>query len=216
MFEVIPGILEKDWEKIAQNMEALKGLVDTVQIDVIDGKFTDSETFLDPKPFSKFKDDFSLEAHFIVNEPINYLDSFAEAGFKRFIGHIEKMSNQTEFIAKGELLGEVGFAVDLDTELDQIKVDLFDLDCITIMSVKAGASGQQFNQKALGKVRQIKESAKENPFGGNLAIEIDGGVNADTIALVKEAQVDRFIVNSFLFNGEIAENLKKIKTLMSS
>ena len=49
MFEVIPGILEKDWEKIAQKMEALKGLVDTVQIDVIDGKFTDSETFLDPK-----------------------------------------------------------------------------------------------------------------------------------------------------------------------
>jgi ribulose-phosphate 3-epimerase len=215
MFEIIPGILEKEWNKIEEKLESLKGLVKTVQIDVIDGKFTDSQTFLDPMPFSKYKDDFLLEAHFIVDEPINYLDSFARSGFKRFIGHIEKMSDQEEFIAKGEILGEVGLAIDLDTKLDEIKIDLFDLDCLTIMTVKAGASGQEFSKDNLGKVKELVEKFKENPLGKKLPIEIDGGIKEETILLAKDAGVDRFIVNSYLFNGDIRENLNKIRLLLS-
>jgi len=214
MLEVIPGILEKDWDKIETKLEALKGLVRTVQIDVIDGKFTDAKTFLDPKPFSKYKDDFILEAHFMVNEPINYLDSFATAGFKRFIGQIEKMSDQTEFVAKGELLGEVGLSIDLDTGLEKIKVDLFDLDCITIMTVKAGVSGQAFNSENLGKVKDLLKKLQEHPLEKKLDIETDGGMNEKTLLLAKEAGVNRFIVNSFLFNGDISENLKKIRLLL--
>jgi len=214
MFEVVPAILEKDWVEIEKKLEALKGISKTVHIDIIDGKFVNTLTFLDPTPFAKYKDDFILGAHFIVEEPINYLDSFYKAGFKTFIGQIEKMNSQEEFVAKGELLGEVGLAIDQDTELDRIKVDLFDLDLLTIMTVKVGASGQLFNEQYLEKVRELRKRLQEEPIGKKLTIEVDGGINDQTIVQAKEAGADRFISNSYIFSGKVSENLKKLNQLL--
>ena len=151
--KVIPGILERNWEEIERKIQIIGKLSKTIHVDFIDGKFVNNLTFLDPTPFSKYSKELFLEAHLMVLEPINYLKPLANSGFKRFIGHVEKMTDQIEFTALGEILGEVGLAVDLQTSIDEIKVPFADLDSVLIMTIKAGFSNQEFQSLALEKVQ---------------------------------------------------------------
>ena len=206
MFEIIPGILEKDFAEIEKKIGLVKDFAKTIHIDIIDGKFAPNTTFLDPKPFAKYTNDFIFEVHLMVEEPINYLDSFAAAGFKRFIGHIEHMSDQAEFVAKGELLGGVSLALDVETPLENLKASYEDLDSILIMSVKAGSSGQTFVSEVLSKVTKITDLFP-------ITVEIDGGINDSTIIQAKNAGVNRFITTSFLFSGNPSDNYQKLASL---
>ena len=200
MYEIIPGILEKEWSEIERKIELIKPFARTIHIDIIDGKFASNTTFLDPTPFAKYSSEIFFEVHLMVEEPINYLKSFAASGFKRFIGHIEDMSDQAEFVAQGQLLGEAGLAVDSPTSIDSIKVPLEDLDCLTIMTVKAGESGQKFIPKCLEKIKILKRVQDDTKAG--IKIEVDGGINDKTIIEAIKAGANRFVATSFLFNAE--------------
>jgi len=195
MHEIIPGILEKDFSEIERKIKIVKPFAKTVHIDILDGKFAPNTTFLDPMPFSKYTQDLFFEVHMMVENPLQYLELFAKAGFKRFIGHIEKMPSQAEFVAKAELLGEVGLAIDGPTNLSEVKVPYDDLNCILVMTIKAGQSGQEFNPEYLKKVDTLK---KVQEF---LPIEIDGGVNDKTILVAKSVGANRFVSTSFIFNA---------------
>ncbi len=209
MFEIIPGILEKDFLEIEKKIELVKGFSKTIHVDIIDGKFADNLTILNPDPFKKYANDLFLEVHLMVEEPINYLDSFANAGFKRFLGHIEKMSSVTDFVAKAENLGEVGLALDLSTQPEIIEANLEDLDSILVMSVKAGFSGQGFSQNALDKIRKIREKSQ-------VAIEVDGGVNDSTIAQAAKFGANRFITTSFLFEDSPVKQYEKLRLIINA
>jgi ribulose-phosphate 3-epimerase len=198
MAEIIPGILEKEWSEIERKFGIIKPFAKSVHVDILDEKFTANNagaTFLNPIPFSRYSQDLFLEVHMMVEDPIQYLDSFAQAGFKRFIGHIEKMSDQFKFVAKAKQFGEVGLAIDGQTPLEKIKVSLSDLDSITIMTIEAGKSGQVFNQKYLEKVKILRSSQ----CNVKIPIEIDGGVSDETIIFGKYAGADRFVANSAIF-----------------
>ncbi len=209
MNEVIPGILEHEWSKIEKKLELVKPFAKTVHIDIIDGKFAPNTTFLDPKPFKKYRDDFLLELHMMVENPISYLDAWADAGFERFLGHIELMPDINEFIAKAGTLGAVGLAVDGPTSLDALKnTNLNNLDCLLIMTIEAGESGRQFEEALLEKVRTIKHTY------GYLSIEVDGGINRKTIIKAKEAGAGRFVSTSHLFGESNME--EEFKILSSS
>jgi ribulose-phosphate 3-epimerase len=198
MAEIIPGILEKDWGEIERKFGIIKPFAESVHVDLLDKKFTvntSGASFLDPVPFSRYSQDFFLGVHMMVEDPIQYLDSFAKAGFKRFIGHIEKMPDQFRFVAKAKQFGEVGLAIDGQTPLEKIKVPLSDLDSITIMTIEAGKSGQVFNPKYLEKVKILRSPQ----YNVRIPIEIDGGVNEETIIFGKNAGADRFVANSAIF-----------------
>jgi len=196
MLEVIPGILEKDWLEIEKKINLAKQFAKSIHIDIIDGKFAPNTTFLDPKPFAKYCKEIDFEVHMMVEEPIDYLESFADAGFKRFIGHVEKMSDQVEFVATAQILGEVGLAIDGTTSVDEIKVPLADLDFVTIMTVKAGFSGQEFLKECLKKV-EILCSTKND-----IMIEVDGGINDKTIVDASKSGATRFVATSFVFGSQ--------------
>lgn len=196
MFEVIPGILEKEWNEIERKINIVKGFAKAIHIDIIDGKFAPNTTFLDPKPFTKYSKELLFEVHLMAEEPIQYLKPFADAGFKRFLGHVEKMSDQVEFVAKAEALGEVGLAVDGQSDLSAIKVPYEDLDCVLIMTIKAGQSGQTFNPAYLKKVEMLRQAQ------GDIAIEVDGGINDKSLELAKQKGAIRFVADSFIFGAQ--------------
>ncbi len=198
MWEIIPGILEKDWNSIEGKIGLIKSFAKTIQIDVIDGKFAPNATFLDPKPFKKYSGDIFFEVQLMVENPLDYIENFANAGFKRFIGQIEEMPDQKTFIDFAKKFGEAGLAIDAQTSLDNIKVDFNYPDCFTLMSVKAGFSGQLFISSVLEKTKALREKTLK-------PIEIDGGINRSTIRGVKEFGANRCVVNSALFK---ANNLK--------
>ena len=204
---IIPTILEKTWEEIEAKFEIYKNFANSVHIDFIDGKFAPEKTFLDPEPFSKYSKYFKLEAHLMVEEPINYLESLSQSGFKRFLGHVEKMSDQVKFVTKGQELGAIGLALDIETPVTNIKVSFEDLDQILLMSITAGASGRPFDQRVLAKIKQLKDSGFND-------IEIDGGINDQTLPLLKNAGANIFCVNSFLFKGEPEKQFKILESLL--
>jgi ribulose-phosphate 3-epimerase len=198
MFEIIPGILEKDWSAIEQKLEQVKPFAKSVHVDFIDGKFAPNTTFLDPKPFAKYAKDFVLELHMMVEDPLQYIKPWADAGFQRFVAHIEKMPDQAAFVADAQLWGEVGLALDKDTSRDELKVSLEDLDSLLFMTVKAGFSGQQFEESALAKIKQLGEEVL-------IPIETDGGINEETIEIAYAAGARRFVATSFLFAMDTPE-----------
>lgn len=208
--EIIPGILEHEWSEIERKLELLRPFAKSVHIDIIDGKFADNTTFLDPEPFRKYKDDFILELHMMVEDPLQYLKPWADAGFQRFIGHIEKMPDPVEFVAQGQLFGAVGLAVDGPTNLEDLQdLNLNDLDSILIMTIKAGMSGQEFQPELLDKVREIR---KNYEF---LAIEVDGGINSETLKQAHLAGANKFVVNSHLFKSEnVSEKFEELSSLI--
>jgi len=209
MVQVIPGILEKDWEEIERKLEIIKPISRKVHIDFLDGKFSPEVSFLDPGPFAKYKDDFFMEAHLMVEDPAKYVKPLSDAGFNRFLGHIEKMKDLDEFIAEGQIHGEVGIAVDIDATIESLKVPYDDLDCILLMGVKAGKSGQVFLPQTLEKIKKLVQRT-ETP------IEIDGGMDQDTIISVKKEGASRFIVTSFIFqNQDPMQAYEKLVNLVS-
>lgn len=192
MYEIVPGILEKTWEEVEAKIKLLSPFANSLHIDIIDNKFAPNLTFLDPKPFVKYKDQFFLEVHMMVEEPIKYLQPFADAGFKRFIGHIEKMSDQAEFVALGQILGEVGLALDGPTPISSIKVPYDDLDVVhCYISEKIGFAGPPMLPERLEKVKSIRAMT-------TIPIEVDGGIKDTTIKLAKEAGATRFVSTSFI------------------
>ena len=148
----------------------------------------------------------------MVVEPITYIETFAAAGFKRFLGHIEMMSDQEAFVAKAQTFGEVGLVLDGPTALSEVKVPLIDLDCMRCYtSEKVGFSGPPFMEERLEKVSEIR--AKN---GDIFPIEIDGGVTNESIVLAKNAGATRFISTSFLFNkGDIEHQFTLLREALN-
>jgi ribulose-phosphate 3-epimerase len=215
MCNIVPGILEKDWESIEAKINQVKDFSKVIHIDIIDGKFAENQTFLDPKPFTKYTKDYLFELHMMVDEPVNFIRPFSDAGFKRFLGHVEKMSDQEEFVAQGQLAGEVGLALDGPTSIDAIKVNLSDLDAILIMTIKAGFSGQKFVGEYLTKIEQLKNRFIEENVFKPPVIEVDGGINEETLAFAKDKGIQRFVSTSYIFKDNPAEQYRKLKLLSS-
>lgn len=199
MSSIIPGILENEWEEIEKKIEIARHFTKTLHIDLLDGTFADNTSFTDAQAFKEYAADMELEVHLMVDDPLRYIKPFAEAGFTRFLGHIELMPNQTEFVAVGQQYGEVGLVLDAHTRIHEMTVPLDDLDALLIMTVKAGFSGQQFLLSSLQKVKHFSE---EDAF---LPIEVDGGIRLDNLAQAYNAGARRFVATSAIFGSDDPE-----------
>ncbi len=207
--EIAVGILEKEWPEIEKKLEAARGFAKTIHVDLADGKMVPNTSFMDPKPFAKYAKDFDLELHMMVENPIQYLKPFADAGFKRFVGHVEKMPNVTDFVAEGQLYGEVGLALDQGTSVNSLDLNLDNLDCVTIMTIKAGFSGQQFMEDQLQKIKDVHKTSM-------IPVEVDGGVKDTNIMFAKNAGAVRFVATSFIWGSEDPKaSYEKLQSIIS-
>lgn len=208
MGEVLPAIFEKDWHLIAEKLEIVRPFARSVHIDLLDGKFASNTSLLDPAPFEEYSQDFFFELHMMVENPVEYLDAWSKAGFRRFIGQIEMMPDQKAFVAKAQGLGEVGLALDLPTSTRALTVPVSTLDSVLVMTVKAGLSGQVFQESALEKVKELAGK-------GARLIEVDGGINDQTLPLAHEAGATRCVATSYLFwNEHPAQQFAKLQKLI--
>lgn len=200
MFEIIPGILEKEWEEIERKLEIAKPFAKSIHVDIVDGIFADNTSFLDPLPIKKYEGTFLLELHMMVDNPVQYIEPYARAGFQRFVGHVEKMPDVVEFVAKAQEYGAVGLAFDKPTNLEILDtISPNDLDMLLVMTIKAGRSGQQFEEELLSKVKALREKYSYMP------IEVDGGINDTTIKKALEAGATRFVSTSHIFGSQNPE-----------
>lgn len=196
MYQILPGVLEKDWEAVKHKLKQIKTFTNIVHVDIIDGKFVNNKTFLDPAPFKEYSQRIFLEVHLMVEDPAAYIEQFADAGFRRFLGHIERMPDQLEFVELAKKYGEAGLALDGPTHINHIKVPFEDLDSILIYtSDRVGFSGPPLLDDRLDKIRHLKKLT-------NIPIEADGGINNKSIERAKAAGASRFVATSFIWNSE--------------
>jgi len=206
--KIIPGILEKDFEEIEKKVSAVSLYVDTIQIDLCDGKLVPNTTFSDPEPFKEIIKDKVFELHMMVSEPGGIVEDWIASGFKRIVGHIEGITEPMSFLHKVKELGvEVGLGIDFSTKLSTIEGYLDYLDFVLVMTVEAGYSGQVFKDQSLEKIRKLRQMRP------NLDIEVDGGMNIETMLAAKDAGANLFVSTGYIFNGDVKENIEKLKSI---
>jgi len=210
MIEIIPSILTNDPKELADKLEICEGVVDRVQIDIIDGVFASNKT-IDPSALFSLETELKLDFHLMVKEPINWVEKCVRAGADRIIAQIEMMENQVDYVGKvQEVGGGVGLAVDLKTEIDSLdSVILTNLDVVLVMSVPAGFGGQKFDERALDKIKRLDEirARDKTPY----RICDDGGVVFEWVDDIRREGVDEVIIGRNLFEGRLEDNIKKYR-----
>jgi ribulose-phosphate 3-epimerase len=209
MIEIIPAIDEKNFDEILHKIKLVQGLVDWVQIDIMDNTLILNDTYNNLESFKSFSSQIKLEAHLMVLNPHKYVKNLVDNGFKRIIAQVETPTIR-EFIEIGRTFPiEIGLAIDTPTNLEIIEPYLPELDTVLVMTTKAGFSGQEFDTGQLFKIKQIHEL---NP---DLPIEIDGGVNKENAILAVENGVTRLVSTNFIFKDleHVKERIEELKNI---
>lgn len=197
MLDIIPGIFEKDFDQLVGKIELVAAHVTCVQIDIADKTLVEAESFLDFAKLAPVIGKYPhilFEAHLMVADPIKYIRPLALAGFKRLIAHVE-CTDPRRFLEEVEMESvEAGLAIDGGTEIEVIEPFLETLDGVLVMTIEAGASNLPFLPETVEKIRAIHEHYPDVP------IEVDGGIDARTVKLVKDAGATRIVSTHFIFH----------------
>lgn len=190
---------------------------DYFHIDVMDGKFVEKNTADEMKEFSvtlSHITNIGLDVHLMVENIEEFIDDYIdlEPEYIAFHEEVSKTHERTmELIQTIKENGiKAGIAINPATPIENIKEYLPYIHLVIIMSVVAGKGGQKFIPETVDKIKELKKYIDENNLDIN--IEVDGGINIETAALVKEAGADMLVCGSFLINSENRkETIKKLK-----
>jgi len=194
---IIPVILEESFTEVKNKVEIIGDDAPLIQIDIVDGKVTAGKTFLNPILLDTIKTDTTFELDLMVENPQDYVRSRILSVFK-ICANINATNNIPEFIKRAKNLDYVvGISINLDTPLELLEPLLSEIDYVQFMGVIPGSQGKnKFDKKVLTK---IKEFTKKHP---GMEIQVDGGVNQDTIKTLLDLNVKDYVVGSAIFNAE--------------
>lgn len=208
----ILSILNQNVIAITQKLESLG--IKYLHLDVMDHLFVPNQTFdyqfiQQIRPFSTL----IFDTHLMIVEPEKQIDNYLDAGSDIITFHIEATHNAQEIIDKIKNRNKkVGIAIKPKTAVDSIIPYLKQLNLVLIMSVEPGFGGQKFIENVLEKVRFLKAYKEEQHL--SYQIEIDGGINNQTIDLAKQSGVELAVVGTYLFQKEnIEATLKELTTI---
>lgn len=205
--QVIPAILTESSEEALAELAPLRGIAPWIQIDVMDSTMTSGETF-DLFELSGELSDFNVEVHLMVDDPVQYLAACAAVGARRVYIHPEPLESVSDvFSAMSEYDFARGLSISPQTSIEQILPYIDEVDAVQVMTVEPGEQGQTFMLEMLEKVRDLKTDLP------SLWVSVDGGVNAETIGEVLDAEADGAGVGSAISGA--AEPVAAYTTLMS-
>ncbi len=192
--KIAPSILSADRSKLQEEVNEIEPYADLIHVDVMDGKFVPPITF-QAEEIKKLKTKLMLDVHLMVTHPEDkFIPDFIEAEADSITIHAEACKDIKKAIDIIKSKGlRVGISINPPTPLDLIKPYLDDVDMVLIMSVNPGYAGQEFMPEVLKKVKELR---KLRP---NLDIEIDGGINKDTIKQAAKAGANIFVAGSSIF-----------------
>lgn len=196
--KIAPSVLTADFTKLKNELDSINKS-DLIHIDIMDGNFVPNISF-GPAITKQIANNtnIDLDVHLMVTNPVQWIDDFSLEQVKYITVHYESdnFEEALDKIKKNNKL--VGITIKPSTNVDSIKKYLPNVDLVLIMSVEPGFGGQKFMPEMLEKVKELVTLRKENNY--KYEIEIDGGINNETIKLAKEAGVDIFVVGSYVFN----------------
>lgn len=195
------SILSADFAHLQNEIAACeKAGVDWIHIDVMDGHFVPNLTM---GPFivetCRKITKLPLDCHLMVEKPENLVDAFIKAGASNITIHPENNPHILDTLAKIKAAGcRAGIAINPSTPVDVLEPLISFADLILVMTVNPGYSGQKFMPELIEKIAAISNLAQK--CSTPPIIEVDGGINTDTISLVKEAGANAFVSASAIFH----------------
>lgn len=199
------SILDFDLSNLNNELEPLYDSIDYIHLDVMDGVFVPNISF-GPALIKSLRNKTKVvfDTHLMITEPIRYIEKFVSAGSDIITIHLEatkEIRKTLELIKSHNILA--GISIKPKTNVDEILPYLDLVDLVLVMSVEPGFGGQKFMENSIKKL----EALRELQLKYNFKISIDGGINLETIKLIKD-KTDIFVVGS-----QVAKADDKIMTI---
>ncbi len=195
--KISPSILASDYANLQSELDRIS-VSDMIHIDVMDGHFVPNISIGAPVVAAcKKVCNVPFDVHLMISNPLDYAEDFAKAGADIICFHTECESDIEQTIDKILSLGKkAALAIKPATPIDDVVKYLDKLSMVLVMTVEPGFGGQSFMESTMPKIEALR---KINP---DIDIEVDGGINADTVKIAAKAGANVFVAGSAVFKSE--------------
>jgi ribulose-phosphate 3-epimerase len=209
---IAPSILSADFARLGEEIKAVEAAgADWIHVDVMDGHFVPNIT-IGPLVVEAARrvTSLPLDVHLMIAAPERYVDDFVRAGADLVTVQVEACLHLNRTLQMIRTAGaRCGAVLNPATPLESLEWVLEDLDLVMLMSVNPGFGGQSFIPNTLARIRRLRRMIADR--GLSTLIEVDGGVNAQTIEAIAAAGTDVFVAGSAIFGS--ADYAATIRTL---
>ena len=214
--KIAPSILSADFARLGEQVrEAEEGGADWIHVDVMDGHFVPNIT-IGPliAEAARRSTRLPVDVHLMIEHPERYLEAFAKAGADYLTVHVETCRHLHRTVEQIRELGvKAGVTLNPATPVESLAEILPYVDLVLGMSVNPGFGGQSYIPTSTAKIARVRGMIDALGRGGEVELEVDGGVAPDTIAQVAGAGATVVVAGSAVYNGRgsVADNLRALR-----
>lgn len=201
--QISPSILSADFARLADELEAIR-TADWAHVDVMDAHFVPNLTLGLPVVEALLTvSPVPIDCHLMIEDPDRWAPPYAEAGAGSVTFHVEAAKDPVRLARDIRAQGaRASMALKPGTPFAPYEELLPELDMVLVMTVEPGFGGQAFMAEMMPKVREVREAVARH--GGEIWVQVDGGVSASTIEQCAEAGADVFVAGSAVYGAESA------------
>ena len=211
-FKIAPSILSADYANFESELKKLEATgAEYAHIDIMDGHFVPNISFgagvvASMRPHSKLV----FDCHLMVSNPEHHIEEFARAGADIISIHAEATSHIHGALQKIRAAGvKASVVINPGTPVEAVKNVLNLVDQVLVMTVNPGFGGQAFLPETMDKVRELVVLREVNQLGFD--IEVDGGIDNETIQVAKDAGANVFVAGSYVFKDDVTHQVHTLK-----